>query len=1110
MTLLPQRVLAHAQQHPDAIAVRQWDRSLTYAELATAATGLAATLRTHGVGPETPVGLCQRRTPEMIVGLLGIMLAGGVYLPLELSHPRHRRDAILADARPTLVLVDDDGEKALAHHSIPRLRQESATDASPVEIDPDNLAFLMYTSGSTGEPKGVALEHGGLIAHLEAAAEWVGLDRNARVLAFASCGFDLSLHEIGVALAFGAEAALIAEADRLDPVRLHEFLRAHEVSYANLPVSVLPLVEPHGLPALTVLGTGSEAPGPEQVARWTVPGRRFLNSYGPTETTVMVSSFDARGEWTRPIPIGRALGEHGLHVVDEKLRPVPAGTPGELLISGAGLARGYLGRPGFTAERFIADPFGSGGRAYRTGDLVRRNADGDLEFLGRLDRQVKIRGQRVELGEIETALRAHPEVRHAVADTVSGTVVAFCVPETVEPSELREYCASRLSAAMVPTRVFCLPELPLLASHKVDLNRLRELVAREPAPAGAADEPLPAVVARVWRGLLGEGEDFFASGGHSLTAMTMVAFLRAELGRDVGVGDIYQSRTLAGLTERVAQAARTDEIELTTGHPPALSSGQRRLWFLDQLAPGSAAYNTPMARRLRGPVDLARLQAALTAVLARHEVLRWRFPADGGTPRAVADPPFVLSLPVLDTSVERIQSELDAEATAPFDLAGGPLVRAMLLRLAPDDHVLAITFHHAVFDGWSLEPFCRDLSAAYTGELPPLPVSYADYAAWRSERDRRRSAEDLQWWREHLSDAPTVLDLPRDHPRPPAQTHRGALVKGQLGQDLSTAVEALASTVDTTSSVVLFAAFAELLHRVTGRDDLVLGTPVADRGHVAFHDLVGFFVEIAPLRCRADETRNFADTVRRAAAEFVAALAHPAAPLERIVAELRVPRESTRGPLVQVLFNVYGFAPGELVLPGVATETLPAGQPGSAFDLTVYVERHEDGFGVELLYDRALYESDRIDRLLAAYLEWIAALVTTGEKPALDPSLSKGIREAAASDEPAVKESTWSDTERELARLWTEVLDGRPVAVADNFFDLGGTSFALTVLHGRIERQWGGRARLVDLFRYPTVRAFAAFLDGQAADTALEAADRRARARRNRAQTRGGRSWASR
>lgn len=1110
MILLPQRVLAHARQRPGTVAVRQWDRRLTYGELAAAAAGVAATLRARGVGPETPVGLCQRRTPDMVVGFLGILLAGGVYLPLELSHPRQRRDAILADARPALVIVDDDGEEALAHHSIPRIRQEAQGTADPVEVAPENLACLMYTSGSTGEPKGVALGHGGLVAHLDAAAEWVGLDRNARVLAFASCGFDLSLHEIGVALALGAEVALIPEAERLDPVRLHEFLRVHEVSYANLPVSVLPLVEPHGLPALTVLGTGSEAPGPEQVARWTGPGRRFLNSYGPTEATVMVSSFDARGEWTRPIPIGRALGEHGLHVVDEKLRAVPAGVPGELLVSGVGLARGYSGRPGLTAERFIADPFGAGGRAYRTGDLVRRTADGDLEFLGRLDRQVKIRGQRVELGEIETALRAHPEVRHAVADTVSGSVVAFCVPETADPAALREHCAGRLPAAMVPARVFCLAEMPLLASHKVDLSRLRELVPPDPERAGTPDESLPAVVTRLWRRMLGEGEDFFASGGHSLTAMTMAAALRAELGRDVGVGDIYQSRTLARLVERVATAARTDEIELTTGHPPALSPGQRRLWFLDQLAPGSAAYNTSMARRLRGPLDSENLRAALTAVLARHEVLRWRFPSDGGTPRAVADPPSALPLPVVDVSADRLQAELDAEATAPFDLARGPLVRAKLLRLAPEDHVLAITFHHAVFDGWSLQPFCRDLSAACTGELAPLPVSYADYPAWRSERDRRRSAEDLAWWREHLADAPTVLDLPRDHPRPPAQAHRGALVQGRLDGDVSAAVEALASTVDTTSSVVLFAAFAELLHRVTGRDDLVLGTPVADRGHVAFHDVVGFFVEIAPLRCRADDTRSFADTVRGAAAEFVAALAHPAAPLERIVAELRVPRESTRGPLVQVLFNVYGFAPGELVLPGVSTETLPAGQPGSAFDLTVYVERHEDGFSVEFLYDRALYEADRIDRLLAAYLEWIAALATTGEKPPLDPSLSQGIREVQAAREPEPEAGTWSSTERELAGLWAEVLDGRPAGVADNFFDLGGTSFALTVLHGRIERRWGSRARLVDLFRYPTVRAFAAFLDGQAADTALEAADRRARARRARAQTRGGRSWASR
>ncbi|MFB9905619.1 amino acid adenylation domain-containing protein [Allokutzneria oryzae] len=1132
-TLLPQRVLAHARRSPDAIAVRQWDRRLSYGELVAAASALAGTLRGRGIGPETPAGVCLRRTPDMVVALLGIMLAGGVYLPLEPSHPRRRRDAVLADARAALVIVDDDGEEALAHNAIPRIRLGGASSgAEPVALTPANLAYLMYTSGSTGEPKGVALGHGGLVAHLDAAAERFRLDASARVVSFSAFGFDVSIHEIGLALSLGAEVAVVPDADRLDPARLQEFLRAHDIEYANLPVSVLPLIDPDALPALTLIGTGSEAPGPEQVARWTRSGRPFINCYGPTEATVMVSCFEADGEWDRPIPIGRALGEHQLHVVDERLRPVPIGTPGELLIGGVGLARCYVGRPGLTAQRFVADPFGTGGRVYRTGDLVRRNAQGDLEFLGRLDRQVKIRGQRVELGEIETVLRAHPEVGHAVVDTVPGPrgpeVVAFCVPATVDPAALREHCAGRLPAAMVPARVFCLPELPLLSSHKVDLRSLREMVVRDTEPVSGPSRSLSDVVARVWRELLGGGEDFFDSGGHSLIAMTMVAALRAELGRDIGVGDIYDSRTPARLAARVASAARLDEVEVTTGHRPALSPGQRRLWLLDQLAPGSAAYNTPMARRLRGPVDPEALRAALHAVLVRQDVLRWRFPADGGSPRAVIDAPSLVPLPVVDVTAEQVTAELDAEAVRPFDLAGGPLVRARLLRLAPEEHVLAITFHHAVFDGWSLEPFCRDLSTAYasvhsgeTADLEPLPVGYADYVAWRRERDRQCSAEDLAWWRDHLAGAPTVVDLPRDRPRPPAQTHRGALVRGRLEAGVTAAVETLAGELNTTSSVVLFAAFAELLHRITGRDDVVIGTPVADRGHVAFHDLVGFFVEIAPLRCRADRARSFADSVRVSAAEFVAALEHPAAPLERIVGELRVPRESTRGPLVQVLFNVYGFAPGELVLPGVTTERLPAGQPGAAFDLTVYVERHADSFAVDLVYDRELYDADRISALLTAYLELTATLVAAptravGQAVLEDSRLRAGlVDEPGAGSRPPVTgqdRATWSTTERELARLWAEVLEG-DFGAEDNFFDIGGTSFSLSLLHGRISRRWGDRVRLVDLFRYPTVRAFAAFLDGEAGDTALEAADRRARARRSRAraggQTRGARPWAS-
>ncbi|MGH3760562.1 amino acid adenylation domain-containing protein, partial [Actinophytocola sp.] len=983
---LPGLVLDQAARTPDAVAVRQWDRTLTYAELAGGAARLANTLRGRGVGPESTVGVCVRRTPELVVAVLGVLMSGGAYVPLDPDAPVRRREAVLRDAGATVVVTE-----AMITTTDP------AGEVHAGPGGPDDAAYVMYTSGSTGRPKGVVVSHRSVVSWVTAFAAATGADGMAagcRSFGFAALGFDASVLDMFVPLSLGGEIELLTEADRTDPARLQRFVERHEVTWGFVTPALLPLLDPERLPAWRCVIVGGEPPWPEQVARWTggTP-RRFFNGYGPTETTVIVCLFEATGHWDRPLPLGRPIAGHRLHVVDADLRPVPDGVPGELLIGGPGLARGYLGDPVRTADRFIPDPVGPpGARVYRTGDLVVRDPDGTLTYVGRTDRQVKLRGQRTEPGEVETVLLAHPGVRHAVVDAVPGPdgpeLVAFVVADGTDDTEIRGWCAQRLPSFMVP-RVVRLATFPLSATGKVDLARLRELAAPAELNGQATDR-----ITTAWCVALGvttarPDDDFFASGGHSIAAMRLVAALRAELGREVTIEDVFDGRTLRRVAERAALAPRL-ETELPTGSTPALSAPQRRLWFLDQLAPESTAYHVALSERLRGPLDVPALRFALTAVARRHDVLRWRIVEADGLPEAVVDPPGEVPLPVTDLAalppVEReaaLHAALDAEAAAKIDLARGPLWRARLIRVGTDDHVLAITVHHIVFDGWSQAPFYTDLARAYAGrgELTALSSTFADYVTWRAERDRGRAEQDLRWWTRHLEDAPTVLELPRDRPRPRVQTYTGSTAHSTVDSVVTGSVTELAGHLATTPSTVLLAAFGELLRRLTGRRDLVIGTPAADRRHLAFHDLVGFFVEIVPLRLRPDPDAGFAEAVRACRDVVLDALAHPATPLERIVDTLAAERDPSRAPLVQVLFNVYNFPEPRLELAGLSTEPIRPRLPGSPFDLTVYVVRRGAEFAVDVLYNPDLFDAARIKALLAAYAELIAELVREPSRP---------------------------------------------------------------------------------------------------------------------------------
>jgi mycobactin peptide synthetase MbtE len=1095
-------ILAQAARTPDALAVRQGTTRLTYAELAAAAWGVAAALRECGVGPESRVGVCAHRTPALVTTVLGVLFSGGCYVPLEPGGPRARRSGVVADAGVSLVV----GDAAVAEFG-PGLGIDVPPPAAPgvCPATPDSTAHVLHTSGSTGRPKGVLTTHRNIVAFAAGFAGRLGVGPDTRTLGIASPGFDAFTMDVFLPLIAGGSVQLASSADRADPERLRRFVVEHDVNWGFITPTLLSLLSPEDLPGWRTVACGGEPVPAELAARW-LPGRRFFNVYGPTETTVVVLTDEVTGIPADPLPLGTPTPEHRAHVVDGELRPVPPGEVGELVIGGPGVAAGYLNSPELTARKFVEDPFSPGERLYRTGDLARLRPDGRLEFAGRADRQVKVRGQRIELGEVEAALGAHPDVGAVAVEAVPGPggtrLVAFLTPASAPADEdIHAYAGDRLTEAMRPAAIRRLAELPVNSvTGKIDRPALRALAESEPAVAVAPGSPVEAV----WRTVLGPGAgtDFLLSGGDSISAMRLVAALRAEFAADVSVEDVFAGRTLDGLARRVAAAGPLTGAGLTTGHAPALSPPQRRLWFLDQLAPDAAPYNIAMAFRLTGPLDVDALRAALRAVTERHDVLRWRIRPVGGIPQAECLPPDEVALPVIPVTDGTVADRLAADAATPVRLDREPPWRVRLYELGPGEHVLGLTLHHAVFDGWSQELLCTDLATAYRGEaLSPLSVSYADYAVWRADRDRRREAADLAWWTGHLAGAPSTVDLPRDRPRPAVQTYRGASRHQGFPDGLAEAVGALATRTGTTRAGVVLAAFGQLLRRLTGRDDHLVATVVADRQLAETQDVAGFFVDIVPVRLRAAEA-DFATLVRNSGEELLAATAHPAAPIDRLVDALGVPREPSRAPLVQVMVNVLNFTEPRLVLPGVRGTWVPVGKPGSPFDLTVYVLEH----GIELLYNPDLFDASRMSALGEDFTALLAALVAEPDRPAAAcaPELPRpAVRTAApgaagralarADPAPVADPVALAATEAVIAAVWREVLGRDGVGVTDNFFDIGGHSLLVVKIHAGLRREFGRELTVLDLFQRSTVAGQADLLaDTSSNDAGLRRAQNRA------------------
>jgi amino acid adenylation domain-containing protein len=993
---LCEAVLAQVAAQPTAPAVVQDEQTLSYADLAAQAWRLAESLRAHGIGPEQRVGLCMRRTPSMAAAVLGVLLAGGAYVPTSPDDPEQRRATILDDAGVNVAIVDDHGRLALAGR-VPVL--VDVTTSSPGRSEPrwplprrEQAAYVLYTSGSTGRPKGVVVEHGAMADFVAMVAEPAGIDAQTRALAFASLGFDVSVLDLLVPLAYGACVVLAGDADRTDPARLERLCQRHKVTWAAIPPALLPLLDPQRLPTLRRVVTAGEPPAPAQAQRWgTPPVRSFANWYGPTEATVVCVGGDVSGSWSTPLPLGLPLPGRAAYVLDNDGAETGEG---ELHIGGIGLARGYLGSPALTAQRFVPDPRSSvpGARMYRTGDLVRRQSDGTLVYLGRIDRQVKVRGQRVEIGEIEAVLAGHERIDHAVVDAVRSAageleLVAYLTPSSApDLTELAAYCRRRLSTSMMPSRVYQLESFPLNASSKIDMSALRGLDTRAPQPVELEIDAVRAA----WQHEFGHApepdEDFFDSGGHSLTAMRLVARLRESTGRDLAVEEVLRARTAGAIAEMVRAASMAAPTVDDDDGQPELTPAQRRLWFMDRLAPHAAAYNVTMALRITGPLDVATLGRALGEVAARHEALRWRIISAAGRPAVLVDPPGPVALGIDDltgagsTQEGRLRQLLDAGASQPFDTSRESLWRAQLILLADDVHVLAVTVHHAVFDGWSQSVYLRDLGVAYRrilegGAPASAAPGFSTYARWRSERSRLHGPTDVDWAVEHLSGEPTVPDLPRDRARPPVQTFGGAQLSVMIGDPA--AVAKLAATCGATTSAVLLAAFAVMLRRLTGRSDLVLGVPIADRREARFDEVIGLLLDTVPVRVQVDDAQAFTRLVAACNEELLLAMAHREAPLDVLVDRLGLPRTPARNPLVSVLFNVLNTPPLRLELPGAQVVEVAPGLAGSPFDLTLYVQpQPADEIELRLVYNPDLFDQARMAALLAdltALLDQLAA-----------------------------------------------------------------------------------------------------------------------------------------
>jgi amino acid adenylation domain-containing protein len=1021
---------------------------LDYQVLVERACRVGARLRGLGAGPEALVALVLPRSAELVACQLGVLFAGAAFLPLDPAMPDERLRSVLTDAGVVAAIGPEARVRHLVPAGVPVLAPAAALAEErarfePAAVRPGQLAYVIYTSGSTGQPKGVAVDHLSLANLVDWHLRHFNVTARDRATLLAGPGFDASVWEIWPYLAAGASLHVPDEETRLSAPALAAWLtgRGITIGYAPTPLAELLIQEAWPAPCpLRALLTGGEALRSRPPADLPF---RLHNNYGLTESTVVASSGEVSSP-TRPnerLPsIGWPIDNTALYVLDEALAPVPPGLVGELYIGGAALARGYHRQPGMTAERFIPDPFGApGGRLYKTGDLVRRLADGDLHYVGRNDKQVKVHGHRVELAEIERALCALPEVVTAVADVVAepgrreGRLVAWVVPRDSSAPRLdvaKRRLKNTLPDYMIPAVLVPVPSLPLTPNGKVDRGRLPPPPVAEEAeepPADAVEERLIGL----WRECLnvdrvGRRANFFDLGGYSLLGARLFARVRESFGVSLPLQTMFAAPTVAEMAVlvRSGQGARPDEVPRRTypQHGYRLSFAQERLHITDALLPNRAVYNVPVAVRLRGELSEPSLREALNRIVRRHAVLRVHFGAaedgtllqfDGGWNEApwASEAHAGLSPAQRD---EAVKVALQDEWARPFRLDAGPLIRIRLLTFAPDDHALVLCLHHIVTDGQSLALLLGELADHYRdarGGRPESPLEgpdYLDYAGWQRQRLRGEAvAADMGYWKQRLEEAPQSLTLPTDRTRPAASTFRGGSVPFTVDGPLSAAVAAAAQTHDCTPFVVFLAAYASLLARYSGQNDLVVGTAVANRSAPGTEDMLGLFVNTIALRLRAEPGTSFAGLLAALRQALAEALAHQALPFELVIEAVRPERGLSHNPLFQVFFNYLAGPLPALDLDGARGEPVEPALTTAKFDLSLTVTRQDGTHAGYWNYSADLFDEATVERMRSQYLALLRDATAHPGRPVAQLSLLDE-REAKA------LLHDWNDTARPL------------------------------------------------------------------------------------------------
>ncbi len=1022
---------------PDAIAVAGEYGQLSYRELNERANRLAHLLAHRGIGPGARIGLCLDRSPGMIVALLAALKSGAAYVPADPVHPRDRIAAMFAEAGVAVILSQHTlADRLPGGVDVIFTDNEAAAcgqrDENPgLAVGDDDPVYIIYTSGSTGQPKGVVVRRRSLANYVRFAAEHFAVSGSDRVLLFASVSFDASAEQIYMTLIRGATLVLRNDLMLSSPREFLAHCTRWDITVLDLPTGfwhelVTGIAEGAALPpSLRTVIIGGERAVPEMVREWhrRVGSRvRLVNTYGPTEATIVALTRDLTGyDSTGEVPIGRPVAGCSAYVLDKLLRPVPAGVVGELYLGGACLADGYLGRPGLTGQRFIAHPFGHGSRLYRSGDLASFTADGELVYRGRADRQVKLRGYRVEPGEIESVLRELPGVTDALVvlrDEPARLVGYIVAAAQAQPGTtgLRAALRGKLPEYMIPSAFVIVPSFPLNHNGKVDVAALPAPDVAEPSRPARPGTPVDRFLTDTFAEVLGLADvgvddDFFDRGGQSLLATKVIARIRDRYQADVPLRAIFDAPTPAALARFLAPGsplpgsplpgslarAAAPPRPVRRDQPLPLSFVQEGIWFIQRLAPESTPYNVPRALRIRGELDVQHAAAAFAALERRHEILRTTFPDLDGQPVQVVHPPAGIPVPVIDkTDVPQASRDdlihrmiLEAGQT-PFDLTNGPLIRLMLVRLGPRDHVLIVVEHHLIHDGWAQGVFLRDFLEAYQAlacgresRLPELIVQFADYVYWQRQTLDAAALDRLTaFWTQEIAGAPRLLSLPADRPRPRVQTFSGDMEILVIDDELGGALRRFATQRGATLFMTMFSAFATLLYRYSGQEDILIGVGVANRQRPEAENLLGMLINTILLRATMSGEMSFARLLDHTRDRCLRAYAHQDMPFGRLVRALRPARDLGHMPMCQVLFSFLDTPMPKVEIPGLTFEVITAHNKTAKFDLNVVVQpgTEDDRITVFMEYNADVFEPPTVRRMLGHFKAILSGAVTDPDR----------------------------------------------------------------------------------------------------------------------------------